>query len=115
MTGEPGATVARTPEAARPHHEGPHHDWHSREYVREWVEDNEARLAERRRSFDLIADFIPHPSEAAIRILDVGAGWGPVTRHLLERFPDARAVLLDYSEQMFAEARPRLAHLGDRV
>ncbi len=34
MTGEPGATITRTQEAARPHH-----DWHSREYVREWVED----------------------------------------------------------------------------
>jgi SAM-dependent methyltransferase len=110
MTSQPSTTATPHLQQARPHH-----DWHSREYVREWVEDNEARLAERRRSFDLIADFIPHPSEAPIGILDVGAGWGPVTRHLLARFPHAQAVLLDYSEEMFAAARPRLAHLGDRV
>lgn len=92
-----------------------HHDWHSAHYVRDWVAQNEARAEARRAQFDLLADLIPHPREAPIRILDVGAGWGPVTRHLLERFPAARATLFDYSEQMFAEARPRLAAYGDRV
>ncbi len=38
-----------------------------------------------------------------------------MTRHLLDRFPAARATLLDYSEEMFAQARPRLASHGDRV
>jgi ubiquinone/menaquinone biosynthesis C-methylase UbiE len=83
--------------------------------VRQWVAENEARLDERRRQFDLLGDFIPHPAGAPLSILDVGAGWGPVTRHLLARFPNARAVLLDYSDLMFAEARPRLAAYGARV
>jgi SAM-dependent methyltransferase len=91
------------------------HDWHSAEYVREWVEENEGHADARRPQFDLIADFIPHRSDAAISILDVGAGWGPVTRHLLTRFPNARATLLDYSEQMLAEARERMGKDEDRV
>jgi ubiquinone/menaquinone biosynthesis C-methylase UbiE len=91
------------------------HDWHSADYVRQWVTENEARAAARTAQFDLLADHIPHPREQAISLLDVGAGWGPVTRHLLERFPQARATLLDYSDEMFAEARPRLAPFGDRV
>lgn len=92
-----------------------HHDWHSVTYVREWVEANEARLEARLPLFDLLADLIPSPSTGAISILDVGAGWGPVTRHLLARFPAARAVLFDYSEAMLAEAKARLAALDGRV
>jgi SAM-dependent methyltransferase len=94
---------------------GGHHDWHSADYVRRWVEDNEARAEERRRQFDLLADYVPHAPGAAISVLDVGAGWGPVTKRVLERFPNARATLLDYSEEMFAEARASLAPLADRV
>jgi ubiquinone/menaquinone biosynthesis C-methylase UbiE len=91
------------------------HNWHDVEYVRQWVAENEARAEARQAQFDLIADYIPYPREEAISILDVGAGWGPVTRHLLTRFPAARATLLDYSDEMYAEARPRLAAYGDRV
>ena len=108
------ATESVSAAAAATAHRGPH-DWQSAAYVRTWVAENEARLGERQKQFDLLADFIPHPAEAAIGILDVGAGWGPVTRHLLARFPAARATLLDYSDLMFAEARPRLERFGDRV
>jgi cyclopropane fatty-acyl-phospholipid synthase-like methyltransferase len=108
------ALAPSTPGPAGPSGRG-HHDWHSPQYVRQWVEDNEARLAERSRQFDLLADFIPYPGEAPLRLLDLGAGWGPVTRHLLARFPQASATLLDYSEAMLAEAREHLAPLGQRV
>jgi ubiquinone/menaquinone biosynthesis C-methylase UbiE len=91
------------------------HDWHSPQYVRTWVEGKEAQAAARTAQFDLLADCIPHPREAAITILDVGAGWGPLTRRLLELFPAARATLLDYSEAMVAEARVRLQPDADRV
>jgi ubiquinone/menaquinone biosynthesis C-methylase UbiE len=91
------------------------HDWHDAGYVRRWVEENESRADSRRPQFDLLADHIPHPADAALRILDVGAGWGPVTRHLLERFPNASATLLDYSDEMYGEAKPRLAAFGERV
>jgi SAM-dependent methyltransferase len=106
------ATAPQTGESRRGSH-----DWHSAEYVRQWVEENEARAEARRPQFDLIADFIPHRADAAISILDVGAGWGPVTRHLLQRFPNARATLLDYSDEMFGQARERLGQAGmtDRV
>jgi ubiquinone/menaquinone biosynthesis C-methylase UbiE len=92
-----------------------HHDWQSPEYVRAWVEQYEARAATRRPQFDLLADLVPRAREAPIRILDVGAGWGPLTLHLLTRFPAARSVLLDNSAPMFAEARERLAGVADRV
>jgi SAM-dependent methyltransferase len=116
MTTQPAPAVgpgsAAAPAGAGP---GGHHDWHSREYVGEWIRDYEGRLEARRPQLDLLAALIPHAPDAPIRILDLGGGWGPVTRHVLERFPAASAVLLDYSEVMLEEASRRLAHLAGRV
>ncbi len=49
------------------------------------------------------------------RVLDAGCGSGRVTERLLERLPHGRAVALDASPAMIAEARRRLARFGDRV
>ncbi len=43
------------------------------------------------------------------RFLDVGCGSGVVTAALLARFPDAQAVLVDFSDAMLAAARAALA------
>ncbi|MBI3971479.1 MAG: class I SAM-dependent methyltransferase [Chloroflexi bacterium] len=91
------------------------HDWHSVDYVRDWIAQYDARADSRKAQFDLLADLIPHSESAAISILDVGAGWGPVSQHLLERFPAARVTLLDFSDVMLGEARSRLAASADRV
>jgi tRNA (cmo5U34)-methyltransferase len=91
------------------------HDWHSPEYVREWMAGKEAESAERRAEFEMLANCIPYPREAPIRILDVGAGWGPLTSLLLELFPAAEATLLDYSRAMLDEARGYLTRYQDRT
>jgi len=111
---EKNTQQAAPPSSPPSEHRGSH-DWHSAEYVRQWVADNEARGDARRAQFDLLADLLPFPAGAPISILDVGAGWGPVTRHLLTRFPAARATLLDYSAEMLAAARTRLAGYGERI
>jgi len=55
------------------------------------------------------------PRDAAIEVLDVGAGYGFVTEELLRVFPRARVTLQDYSELMFAHARRRLAKVADQL
>ena len=49
------------------------------------------------------------------RVLDAGCGTGRVTEALAERLPDGHVVALDASPAMIAEARRRLARLGERV
>ena len=49
------------------------------------------------------------------RVLDLGCGSGRVTERLLERLPRGRAIALDGSASMLAEARRRLARFSDRV
>jgi ubiquinone/menaquinone biosynthesis C-methylase UbiE len=85
------------------------HDWHSPEYVNDWIGRDVQRDDERR---PLLQQMLERPglaSDAEIRVLDVGAGYGVVSEEVLRRFPRARITLLDFSEPMFEQARRRLA------
>jgi tRNA (cmo5U34)-methyltransferase len=57
---------------------------------------------------------LPFPTDAPIRILDVGAGTGLVTSLLAQQFPRATFVLTDFAEKMLDVARQRFAG-NDRV
>lgn len=92
-----------------------HHDWHSQQYVEEWITSAAMRDDTRRLVLRRVASLIPHEPDAAIRVLDVGAGYGALSAQVLARFPNARLVCQDFSEPMFAHARKRLASALDRV
>ena len=63
---------------------------------------------------DAIA-LVPFEEEAAIRVLDVGAGYGLVTAEVLRRFKNAQVTLQDVSEPMFSHARQRLEQDASRL
>src|SRR5215471_9321373 len=86
-----------------------HHDWHSEQYVTDWIAHDVTRDGERRPRLQQMLAAAPYPREADIEVLDVGGGYGVVTEELLKRFPKARVTLQDYSQPMLAEARRRLA------
>jgi SAM-dependent methyltransferase len=85
------------------------HDWHSQTYVDQWIKRDESRDDERRpRIRQMIAEAkLPH--DAALNVLDIGAGYGFATEEVLRAFPNARVTLQDYSELMLAHAREHLA------
>jgi trans-aconitate methyltransferase len=89
------------------------HDWHSSNYVADWITHDSARDPVRRpRLRDMLAA-APFARDARLAVIDVGAGYGAVTEELLALFPAAEITLQDYSEPMLAEARSRLAaHAG---
>jgi len=89
------------------------HEWHSGAYVQDWIGNYDDE--ERRASLHRIAHLIPFDPDDSIRVLDIGGGWGPITRVVLDAFPRARVVLHDFSEPMLEEARRRLASYGDSV
>ena len=92
-----------------------HHDWHSREYVDDWISRDATRDEQRKPVLRRVASLIPCPADAAIRVLDVGAGYGALSEQVLERFPRAHLVCHDYSEPMFEHARERLGWASERV
>lgn len=58
---------------------------------------------------------IPFAVDRPLRILDLGAGTGLLSRFLAERFRRARFVLLDASEAMLARARAAFASEPERI
>jgi tRNA (cmo5U34)-methyltransferase len=89
------------------------HDWHSDEYVQDWI-DNQ-RDDERAVLLRRVVHLIPFDPDDEIRVLDIGGGYGALTKVVLDAYPHAQVVLHDYSEPMLSEARKRLATYSDSV
>jgi SAM-dependent methyltransferase len=96
------------------HHDHNPHDWNSADYISNWAQDQDQKEANRQKAFGLLADTIPYDKPQAITILDLGAGYGALTRFLLERFPQARAVCQDGSEEMAKLGRERMKDFNGR-
>ena len=91
-----------------------HHDWASETYVDEWVRRQQAEDPSRAERFQLICDLFTFPSDATVTILDVGAGYGPVSMFILDRYPHATCIAQDGSEPMLNRARHLVAKYGER-
>jgi ubiquinone/menaquinone biosynthesis C-methylase UbiE len=91
------------------------HDWHSSEYVSEWITRDTTRDGERRPLLQQMLSAAPLPHDAALEVLDVGAGYGVVSEEVLLAFPAARITLQDYSQPMLDRARQRLADHSERL
>lgn len=91
------------------------HDWHSPAYVDQWIDQDITRDAERRPILRKMMGFAAFEKNAAIRALDVGAGYGVVTEEVLRAFPKAKVTWQDYSRPMRDEAQKRLAKHEKRL
>jgi ubiquinone/menaquinone biosynthesis C-methylase UbiE len=85
-----------------------YHDWFSHSYVDTWIDQDTAE-GSRRRELDALVAELELPRGEASRVLDVGGGWGPVTRCLLDQYPMTTVVLHDFSGPMLERARTHLA------
>jgi SAM-dependent methyltransferase len=92
-----------------------HHDWHSQDYVDEWIARDITRDEERRLRLRQMLAAAPFAADAEITVLDVGGGYGVVTEEVLSVFPCAVVTLQDYSQPMLDQARYRLAADSGRV
>lgn len=92
-----------------------HHDWHSADYVDHWISSDATRDDERRAWLRRVARMIPFDREEELRVLDVGAGYGMLSREVLDAFPASHVVLHDFSAPMTDHARQRLADAADRI
>ena len=99
------------------HRHGPegHHDWHSQEYVDHWIDHDLTRDDERRPVLRDMMQHAPFPADAAVEVLDIGAGYGIVSEEALKAFPNARVTLLDYSAPMLEHAGRRLSAYASRI
>ena len=91
-----------------------HHDWTSDTYVEEWVKRQQAADPVRAERFQLMCDLFPFPKDAKVTILDVGAGYGPVSKFILDYFANATCIAQDGSEPMLHRGRQIMAGYSTR-
>jgi ubiquinone/menaquinone biosynthesis C-methylase UbiE len=96
------------------HHDHDPHNWASADYVANWAKGQDPKEANRQHAFNLIADTIPYDKQQPLTILDLGAGYGALTKYLLERFPNATAVCQDGSEEMAKLGHERMKDFKGR-
>lgn len=88
--------------------------WKSDRGISYWVataEERERKRAEQRR---LMAELLPFADDEAFSFVDLGAGTGAAARAVLDRYPQARAFLAEFSPQMIEEGTRDLAGYLDR-
>ena len=90
------------------------HDWNSEEYVEDWAQRQMRNETLRARQFALIASLVPFDKDAAFRFMDVGCGYGALSKFLLENFPGATAVCHDGSAAMAKLGGERMRDLDGR-
>ena len=91
------------------------HEWDSPEYVRKWVEDGDKTDPERAEQITALVNLIRRSAEEPIEVLDLGAGYGIVTREILTAYPNAQVVCLDGSGEMLKHGKARLTEWQDQL
>lgn len=90
--------------------------WKSDEIVANWAAEAAARERNHGAQWRLMARLLPFDELAEATFLDLGAGTGAASRAILERHPQATAILADFSPEMMgageAELRPFAGRYG---
>jgi tRNA (cmo5U34)-methyltransferase len=90
------------------------YEWQTGEHVDRYTARLQALTAERRAGFAGILGELPADTEIPLRIIDLGAGDGAVAELVLDTYPRARAVLVDFSAVMMDKGIKRMRRFGDR-
>jgi len=95
------------------------HDWDSPEYVDYWIDrmNKKPSRYDRQRVIryqNTLREFAFHPSRP-VRILELGIGWGDLTKYIFDFFPEVEIVGLDGSSRMLEMAQKNLSPWADRV
>lgn len=85
-------------------------EWIDKDNVREFVENSDNFLVERKRQFKILASFYSHflKNKGSKRIMDLGCGDGRVTAELLKFNEPSEFFLVDGSSEMLKTAKTYL-------
>ncbi|HEY3130150.1 MAG TPA: class I SAM-dependent methyltransferase [Acidobacteriota bacterium] len=89
--------------------------WKSREVAKAFLDERSVLIPDRSRQFEVMARVLRFARTPLRRILDLGTGDGIILATVLDLFPEASGVALDFSSAMLEKARERLARLGGRA
>jgi SAM-dependent methyltransferase len=89
--------------------------WKDREVAKAFLTERSLMIPDRPRQLEVMLQLLRHWCPAAEQILDLGAGDGILLGTLLEAFPEASGIAVDFSPLMLDQARQRLSRFGKRA
>jgi ubiquinone/menaquinone biosynthesis C-methylase UbiE len=89
--------------------------WKDREVAKAFLTERSLLIPDRQRQLDVVLRVVRLSCPKARFILDLGAGDGILLATLLEAFPEASGVAVDFSPLMLDQARQRLSKFGRRA
>jgi SAM-dependent methyltransferase len=89
--------------------------WGSHEFIERWANKGGWQAPFREVQTAMVLRMIPHPIDAPIRVLDIGAGYGALAVAVLNDRANATAVCLDASEAMLKLGKERTRDLKDKI
>ncbi len=89
--------------------------WKRRDVAAAFLNERSLLIPDRARQLEVLLRVLRHNALKPRRVLDLGCGDGILLATVLEAFPDAAGVALDFSPLMLEQARQRLGHFGERA
>jgi tRNA (cmo5U34)-methyltransferase len=89
--------------------------WKNREVAKAFLNERSLLIPDRPRQLEVILRVVGFQRPQPRRILDIGSGDAILLATLLENFPDASGVAVDFSPLMLEQARQRLGKFGQRA
>ncbi len=89
--------------------------WKRRDVAGAFLDERSLMIPDRPRQLEVLLRVLRHAPRQPGRVLDLGAGDGLLLATVLEAYPEATGVAVDFSPLMLERARERLARFGPRV
>lgn len=89
--------------------------WKQREVAAAFLNERSLLIPDRQRQLDVIVRAMRFAPQEPRRVLDLGAGDAVLLAAVLEAFPRATGIALDFSPLMLEQARQRLSPFGYRA
>jgi tRNA (cmo5U34)-methyltransferase len=89
--------------------------WKRRDVAAAFLEGRSLLIPDRQRQLDVLLRVLRLGACPPRRVLDLGCGDAIILATVLEAFPEANGIALDFSPPMLEQARARLARFGNRA
>jgi SAM-dependent methyltransferase len=89
--------------------------WQQRDVAAAFLTERSLIIPDRPRQLDVLLRILRFAPRQPTRVLDLGAGDGLLLAAVLDAYPQASGIALDFSPLMLEQARVRLASLGSRA
>jgi SAM-dependent methyltransferase len=89
--------------------------WKRRDVAAAFLTERSLLIPDRQRQLEVLQRVLQFAPQQPARVLDLGAGDAILLATILEAYPNAQGIAVDFSPLMLEQARERLRGFGDRA